>query len=190
MCRQRSDVPCRRASSRGWCAPARSPRASSCRPRWSGSRSSTRRSTRSSRSTPSARSRPPTRSAPGDERPFAGVPIAIKNNRAVEGLRLTYGCSLMAEHVADYDHNVTRRLTRRGLRDRRHDDAARVRDPAGQRGAHLRPDAQPVGPRAHARRLLGRRRGGGRRRAWCRSPTATTAAARSASRPPAAGWSG
>ena len=26
---------------------------------------------------------------PGDERPFAGVPIAIKNNRAVEGLRLT-----------------------------------------------------------------------------------------------------
>ena len=26
---------------------------------------------------------------PGDERPFAGVPIAIKNNRAREGLRLT-----------------------------------------------------------------------------------------------------
>src|SRR6185312_16063198 len=30
--------------------------------------------------------------APGDERPFAGVPIAIKNNRPVSGLRLTYGC--------------------------------------------------------------------------------------------------
>ena len=43
--------------------------------------------------------RRPTRSRPGDERPFAGVPTAIKNNRAVEGLRLTYGCSLMAEHV-------------------------------------------------------------------------------------------
>jgi amidase len=51
----------------------------------------------------------------GDERPFAGVPIAIKNNRAVKGLRLTYGCSLMAEHVADYDHNVTRRLERAGF---------------------------------------------------------------------------
>ena len=37
---------------------------------------------------------------PGDERPFAGVPIAIKNNRAVKGCALTYGCSLMAEHVA------------------------------------------------------------------------------------------
>jgi amidase len=52
---------------------------------------------------------------PGDERPFAGVPIAIKNNRAVQGLRLTYGCSLMAEHVADYDHNVTRRLKDAGF---------------------------------------------------------------------------
>ena len=52
---------------------------------------------------------------PGDERPFAGVPIAIKNNRAVEGLRLTNGCSLMAEYVADYDHNVTRRLRAAGF---------------------------------------------------------------------------
>jgi amidase len=33
---------------------------------------------------------------PGDERPFAGVPIAIKNNRAVSGLRVTIGCSLLA----------------------------------------------------------------------------------------------
>jgi amidase len=53
--------------------------------------------------------------APGDPRPFAGVPTAIKNNRPVSGLRLTYGCSLMAEHRADYDHNVTRRLTDAGF---------------------------------------------------------------------------
>jgi amidase len=52
---------------------------------------------------------------PGDERPFAGVPIAIKNNRAVEGLRLTNGCSLMADYVADHDHNVTRRLRAAGF---------------------------------------------------------------------------
>ena len=52
---------------------------------------------------------------PGDERPFAGVPIAIKNNRAVQGLRLTNGCSLMAEYLADHDHNVTRRLRAAGF---------------------------------------------------------------------------
>jgi amidase len=53
--------------------------------------------------------------SPGDERPFAGVPIAIKNNRAVSGLRLTNGCSLMSEYVADHDHNVTRRLREAGF---------------------------------------------------------------------------
>src|ERR1039458_6960708 len=46
----------------------------------------------------------------GDERPLAGVPIAIKNLRAVKGLRFTYGCSLMADHVPGYDHNSVRRL--------------------------------------------------------------------------------
>lgn len=53
--------------------------------------------------------------APGDERPFAGVPIAIKNNRAVEGLRLTHGCPLMRDFRADFDHNVTRRLRAAGF---------------------------------------------------------------------------
>ncbi len=52
---------------------------------------------------------------PGDERPFAGVPTAIKNNRPVAGLRLTYGCELMSEFVCDYDHNVTRRLKDAGF---------------------------------------------------------------------------
>jgi amidase len=51
----------------------------------------------------------------GDERPFAGVPIAIKNNRPVSGLKLTFGCSLMSEYVAAYDHNVTRRLKDAGF---------------------------------------------------------------------------
>jgi amidase len=52
---------------------------------------------------------------PGDQRPFAGVPTAIKNNRPVQGLRLTYGCSLMAENMCEYDHNVTRRLKDAGF---------------------------------------------------------------------------
>jgi amidase len=55
------------------------------------------------------------RIGPGDERPFAGVPVAIKNNRPVEGLRLTYGCSLMADNLCEYDHNITRRLKDAGF---------------------------------------------------------------------------
>jgi amidase len=52
---------------------------------------------------------------PGDERPFAGVPIAIKNNRPVAGLRATIGCSLLAEHVAEHDCNITRRFKEAGF---------------------------------------------------------------------------
>src|SRR5918912_956224 len=47
---------------------------------------------------------------PGDERPFAGVPIAVKNNRAIEGRRLTFGSDFTGDWVAPYDHNVVRRL--------------------------------------------------------------------------------
>ncbi len=52
---------------------------------------------------------------PGDARPFAGVPVAIKNNRPAQGLRLTYGCALMEKNECDYDHNVTRRLKDAGF---------------------------------------------------------------------------
>lgn len=53
--------------------------------------------------------------AAGDARPFAGVPIAIKNNRAVAGLRLTCGADLTGDAVARHDHNVTRRLRAAGF---------------------------------------------------------------------------
>ncbi len=53
--------------------------------------------------------------AAGDDRPFAGVPVAVKNNRPVAGLRLTYGCALMEQNMCDYDHNVTRRLREAGF---------------------------------------------------------------------------
>jgi amidase len=52
---------------------------------------------------------------PGDERPFAGVPIAIKNNRAVRGMRLTLGAGSTGDDVPTYDHNVTRRLRAAGF---------------------------------------------------------------------------
>jgi amidase len=51
----------------------------------------------------------------GDPRPFAGVPIAIKNNTPVAGLKLTFGCSLMADNVVDFDNNVTRRFKEAGF---------------------------------------------------------------------------
>src|SRR5437899_1926595 len=53
--------------------------------------------------------------ARGDERPFAGVPIAIKNNRPVEGLKATIGCSLLADHVATHDSNIARRFKGAGF---------------------------------------------------------------------------
>jgi amidase len=52
---------------------------------------------------------------PGDPRPFAGVPIAIKNNRALTGWRLTLGCDLMGDFVPPADHNVVRRLKAAGF---------------------------------------------------------------------------
>ena len=51
----------------------------------------------------------------GDARPFAGVPIAIKNNRAIAGRRLTCGCSLLENFIAPYDHNVVARLRAAGF---------------------------------------------------------------------------
>jgi amidase len=52
---------------------------------------------------------------PDDPRPFAGVPIAIKNNRAIEGRRLTFAAEFMGDFVAPYDHNVTRRIKEAGF---------------------------------------------------------------------------
>ena len=52
---------------------------------------------------------------PGDERPFAGVPTLIKENRGVAGLRLSYGAELMGDFRAQVDHNVTRRLKAAGM---------------------------------------------------------------------------
>src|SRR5688500_10969401 len=51
---------------------------------------------------------------PGDPRPLAGVPVAVKGNRAVTGLRLTSGASLPGDARARHDHNVVRRLRAAG----------------------------------------------------------------------------
>ena len=53
--------------------------------------------------------------APGDPRPFAGVPIAIKGNRAVAGRRLTLGAQLMDDHRPGHSDNVVVRLRAAGF---------------------------------------------------------------------------
>ena len=51
----------------------------------------------------------------GDPRPFAGVPIAIKDNRAVAGMPLTMGSELFADYVARGDAYLVRRLRDAGF---------------------------------------------------------------------------
>ena len=51
---------------------------------------------------------------PGDERPLAGIPVAIKNNTPVAGKRLTFAADLFGDFIAPYDHNVVTRLRNAG----------------------------------------------------------------------------
>jgi amidase len=52
---------------------------------------------------------------PGDPRPFAGVPIAVKNNKPVQGLRFTFCAELLGDHVASHDAFLVRRLREAGF---------------------------------------------------------------------------
>jgi len=51
----------------------------------------------------------------GDERPFAGVPIAIKDGTAVRGLPLTAGSDLFGDFVPQHDAFLVRRLREAGF---------------------------------------------------------------------------
>jgi amidase len=52
---------------------------------------------------------------PGDERPFAGVPIAIKANVPVEGLCMNFGSRFLAGHRPDHTAYLVRRLREAGF---------------------------------------------------------------------------
>ena len=53
---------------------------------------------------------------PGDERPFAGVPIAIKDLfTPVAGLRMSQGSELVGDYTPDYDSALVRRLREAGF---------------------------------------------------------------------------
>ncbi|MDQ6745758.1 MAG: amidase [Actinomycetota bacterium] len=53
--------------------------------------------------------------APGDPRPFAGVPIAIKDNRPVAGMPLRMGSDLFGDFVPRHDAFLVARLRRAGF---------------------------------------------------------------------------
>jgi Asp-tRNA(Asn)/Glu-tRNA(Gln) amidotransferase A subunit family amidase len=50
----------------------------------------------------------------GDLGPLHGVPVAIKDDLAVKGMRYTAGSRLWADHIADYDDAAVARLRRAG----------------------------------------------------------------------------
>jgi amidase len=52
---------------------------------------------------------------PGDGRPFAGVPIAIKDNRPVAGMPLTFGATFMPDLVPPMEASIVRRLRDAGF---------------------------------------------------------------------------
>jgi amidase len=52
---------------------------------------------------------------PGDSRPFAGVPIAIKELNAVAGQPLTNGSFLFGDYRPDFDAFVVRRIRDAGF---------------------------------------------------------------------------
>ena len=51
---------------------------------------------------------------PGDPRPFAGVPIAIKDTAAVAGMPFTFGSDLFGDFAPAHDSYVVRRLRETG----------------------------------------------------------------------------
>src|SRR5688572_19243612 len=52
---------------------------------------------------------------PGDERPFAGVPIAIKSNVPVAGMCMNFGSKFLSGHRPDHNAYLVRRLREAGF---------------------------------------------------------------------------
>ena len=125
--------------------------------------------------------------------PFRGVPVPAQG--PLHELRRPDAVQRQQRAEGGGDRRHARHDARRQVpggraRDRRAHEQPGAGQPADDAAAGVGPDAQPVGPRPHARRVerrvLPRRSPPG----WCRSPTRPTAAAASASRRRRAGWSG
>ena len=113
--------------------------------------------------------------------PLGGVPLGVKDLFCTEGVPSQAGSKILEGYRPPYTATAVERLDARRRAAAGQDQPGRVRDGLLDRELRLRPDAEPVGPHARARRLvrrLGRRR---RRRHRARGRSAPTPAARSAS---------
>ena len=96
--------------------------------------------------------------------PLGGVPLAVKDLFCTEDVPSQSGSRILEGYLPPYTATAVARLQRRRRHAAREDQPGRVRDGLLDRELGLRADAQPVGPHARPRRLLGRQRRGGRRR--------------------------
>ena len=124
---------------------------------------------------------------PGDERPFAGVPIAIKSNVPVAGLCMNFGSKFLAGHRPGHSAYLVRRLREAGFVIVGTTNMPEFGILPTTEPRHTGATHNPWDLDRTPGRLVGRRGRRGRRRACSRWRTATTAAARCGSPPPAAG---
>ena len=99
----------------------------------------------------------------GDDAPFRGVPIALKDLAATKGIRTTYSCRAFADNVPDFDTAVVRRVREAGFVIVGKDEHAGVRDGRVHRVRAQRRHAEPLGPEPHAGWVERRRSGRPRR---------------------------
>ena len=101
--------------------------------------------------------------APAEGRgPLHGLPMTIKDSYEVAGMPATCGFPHLAEHRARARCGRRRAASRGGRHPVRQDEPAAGRRRSPELQPRPRHDGQPVGPDAHARRLVRRRRRGRR----------------------------
>ena len=130
------------------------------------------------------------RVAAGDDPgPLAGVPIALKDNLCTRGVPTTCSSRILEGWRPPYDATVVERLAAAGRGHHRQDQPRRVRHGLVDRELGVRPDPQPARPD----RVPGGSCGGSAAAVaagFAPPGSAPTPAARSASRPRCAAWSG
>jgi aspartyl-tRNA(Asn)/glutamyl-tRNA(Gln) amidotransferase subunit A len=114
---------------------------------------------------------------------MAGVPIAVKDVVATEGLPTTCGSRILSGWIPPYDATLVTKLKAAGMPILGKTNMDEFAMGSSTEHSRLWPQPQPVGPRAHPRRLRRRLVARCWRPSRPRWRSAPTPAARSASRP-------